>query len=74
VRDFEAGGLKPLPAMDKKAPVGSEALTALNQPTSFYGNVGAATGMVAVRMIGTEYAGSAFKDSTRYDRYLGRIQ
>jgi hypothetical protein len=45
VRDFDAGGLKPLPAIDKKAPVGSEALTALKQINSFYGNVGAATGM-----------------------------
>jgi hypothetical protein len=45
VRDTDAGGLKPLPAIDKKAPIGSEALTALKQLNSFYGNVGAATGM-----------------------------
>jgi hypothetical protein len=45
VRDFDAGGLKPMTVIDKKAPVGSELLSIYKQVNSFYANVGAATGM-----------------------------
>jgi predicted RNA methylase len=45
VDDSDQGGSKFLSALPKKAPIGSEVLSAAKQLNSFYGNVGAATGM-----------------------------
>lgn len=44
VGDTDSGGSKMLPAINRKAPIGSEIGAAFKQLNSFYGNVGAATG------------------------------
>ncbi len=46
VQDADHGGSQFLSAMPKRAPMGSEILSGIKQLNSFYGNVGAAVGIV----------------------------